>query len=418
MNVGLTVKAKGLDGIATRAETILSRFGVAEAKTRAALDEYVKITDRAGARPTLPITAVVLSRHPRLIAAYVEQGVEFAVHGLVHRDHASTDLATQSAGIAEAAQRFADAGVPFCGFRGPYLRRSADTATVLRTLGFVYDSTQSVHFPVLEQSLRSEDSYQRVLALYGSLPADDHVVRPRLRGRLVDLPVAVPDDEVFVERLALMPEAQSAAWRAILHRTHQEEELFTLMLHPERIFDCGAALSDVLTEARALRTVWIARLDEIARWWLRRSVARIEVSAVARDRFRATAIGESDVTLSLHRPPHGAERIPSGTSVEFFAPFRPCVGVSPAAPATLVAFLQEEGYLVERSPARAEYAAYVEAEDESWSERDVLAKVAAAASPVARLSRWPAGASSALAISGDIDSITLQDFLMRLWETN
>jgi peptidoglycan/xylan/chitin deacetylase (PgdA/CDA1 family) len=418
MNVGLTFRAKGLGGIATRAETILSRFGIAEDKARAALDEYVAITERAGARPTLPITAVVLSRHPRLVTEYAERGVEFAIHGLVHGDHAKADLDTQTTSIAEAADRFAEAGVPFCGFRGPYLRRSADTGTVLAQLGFLYDSTQAVEFPVLDPSLRGTDSYRRMLETYKPVPSGDQIVRPRLRGSLIDLPVAVPDDEVFVERLGLSSDAQSAAWRAILRRTNEEEELFTLMLHPERIFECGRALAEVLSEARTLRTVWVARLDEIARWWLRRSEAGIHLRKLADDRFSVTLVGEPDVTLSLHRPPHGAERIASGTTVEFFAPFRPAVGVPPTAPETLVEFLREEGYIVERSLARAEYAAYIAPADGAWSERDALAAVASATSPVARVSRWPLGASSALAITGDIDSLTVQDFLLRLWETS
>ncbi|HEV8471114.1 MAG TPA: polysaccharide deacetylase family protein [Candidatus Limnocylindria bacterium] len=415
--MALTLRAKGLAGLATRAETIRSRFGVDDEKTRAALDRYLDIVGPAGVGPTLPMTAVVLSRHARLAAEYSDRGVEFAVHGLVHSDHANTGLESQLATIAEAADRFAAAGVPFSGFRGPYLRESPDTQLALRRLGFRYDSTQALHFPVLDASLRSRDGYRRALALYRALPTDRYVARPRMRDGLVDIPVTVPDDEMFVERLGLGPEEQSAAWRAILRETHREEELFTVMLHPERIFDCGAALADVLAEARALRTVWIARLDEVADWWRRRSLTRVEVREVEAGRFRAISIGDPEVTLSLHRPPHGAERIPAETGVEFLSPVRPLVGVSPLAPRELLDFLREEGYLVEATRDPLAYAAFIGITDETWSERGVLATIADAKWPVARLSRWPAAATSALAVSGDIDSVTLQDFFLRLWET-
>ena len=417
MSVALTLKAKGLAGIATRADTIRSRFGVDDEKTRAALDQYLDIVGPAGVQPTLPMTAVVLSRHARLAAEYSDRGVEFAVHGLVHSDHAKVGLASQLATIAEAADRFAAARVPFSGFRGPYLRESLETQLALRRLGFMYDSTQAFHFSVLEASLQSQDGYRRALDFYRARPADRYVVRPRLRDGLVDIPVTVPDDEMFVERLGLGPEEQSAAWRAILRQTHEEEELFTLMLHPERIFECGSALADVLADARALRSVWIARLDEIAAWWRRRSLTRVEVHEVEPGRFRVISLGDPSVTLSLHRPPHGAERIPAETSVEFLSPVRPVIGVSPMAPRGLLDFLREEGYLVEATRDPAAYAASIASTDETWSERSVLAAIAAAKWPVARLSRWPLAATSALAISGDIDSVTLGDFFLRLWET-
>src|SRR5207245_10853096 len=115
------------------------------------------------------------------------------------------------------------------GSRGPSLRESLDTQLALRRLGFGYDSTQAFHFSVLEASLQSQDGYRRALDFYRARPADRYVVRPRLRDGLVDLPVTVPDDEMFVERLGLGPKEQSLAWRAILRQTHEEEELFRLI---------------------------------------------------------------------------------------------------------------------------------------------------------------------------------------------
>ena len=42
--------------------------------------------------------------------------------------------------------------------------------------------------------------------------------------------------------------------------------------------------------------------------------------------------------------------------------------------------------------------------------------VEAPSAPLLRFSRWPAAARSALVISGDIDSLTLWDYLWRLSE--
>jgi len=37
--------------------------------------------------------------------------------------------------------------------------------------------------------------------------------------------------------------------------------------------------------------------------------------------------------------------------------------------------------------------------------------------PLVRVWRWPDGARSALAATGDIDALTLRDFVVRSWET-
>jgi Polysaccharide deacetylase len=120
----MSIRAKGIGGYAVRAAAIAWRFKLGRGLARRSLKRYAELTGPANAHPTLPITAVVLRRHPRLIAEYAAQGVEFAVHGLVHNDHAVLGLERQLESIARAARYFGEAGIPFTGFRGPYLRYS------------------------------------------------------------------------------------------------------------------------------------------------------------------------------------------------------------------------------------------------------------------------------------------------------
>ena len=64
----------------------------------------------------------------------------------------------------------------------------------------------------------------------------------------------------------------SQPWITILAETHRRGELFSLGLHPERIFLLETPLRAAMEMAKGLRpSVWFARLDEIARWWLARS---------------------------------------------------------------------------------------------------------------------------------------------------
>jgi hypothetical protein len=93
------------------------------------------------------------------------------------------------------------------------------------------------------------------------------------------------------------------------------------------------------------------------------------------------------------------------------------VGLSARTPESVVLFLREEGLPCERATDAAAYGAYLDVPPDDWDERSILKAIAASSGPLVRLSRWPHGAKSALAITGDIDSVTLQDFVWRVWET-
>ena len=95
----------------------------------------------------------------------------------------------------------------------------------------------------------------------------------------------------------------------------------------------------------------------------------------------------------------------------------PAVGLSRRTPAGVAGFLAEEGFPLEISNDRDRFGAYVDITETSWSEADVLDAIASAPGPLVRIWRWPNGARSALAATGDIDALTLRDFVLRSWET-
>src|SRR5262249_55405059 len=152
---------------------------------------------------------------------------------------------------------------------GPYLRWSEATRTAVRELGLLYHSSQALLFDALPAAVRRADAdLARALRMYSARPAEREPVRPRLLDGLVDIPVALPDDEIMVERLGLGEEAQTGTWLAMLATVAARGELLTLQLHPERILECESALRALLHQARHQQPpVWVARLDEIAAWW-------------------------------------------------------------------------------------------------------------------------------------------------------
>ena len=102
--------------------------------------------------------------------------------------------------------------------------------------------------------------------------------------------------------------------------------------------------------------------------------------------------------------------------VEGAAERLPVVGISHRTPSDVGLFLAEEGFATQTCDDRDRFGAYVDVVD-AWSESAVLAAIDAAPGPLVRLWRWPDGARSALAVTGDIDALTLRDFVARSWET-
>jgi peptidoglycan/xylan/chitin deacetylase (PgdA/CDA1 family) len=428
MSLVMSLRSRGAAGSASRTARVLSRFGATTASMSRRLDRYERITSDHDALPTWPTTACVFERHPDLLRRYADRGIELALHGLVHGDHAALDLRRQRETIARAIEIFERAGVRPLGFRGPYLRYNAATIEALRELGLRYHSSQAVVFPLPASIHAAGPSYDQALALYSAVDAGRIAVRPRLRDGLVDIPVAVPDDEIIGERLHLSEPERVAAWLAILELTYRRGDLFTVQLHPERIPELGDALRATLAEARRRRPhVFIARLADIAEWWLRRERFQLSIDRCADDRYRVHLQADADATLVVRgtepvgRPPvttwSGSDPLWARRDCEISSRHAPLVGVSYRTSEDVRAFLSEEGFPIELSDERARYGAYVDAPGPEWAEQDVLDAIDVGPGPLVRVGRWPSGARSALAVTGDIDALTLRDFVVRSFET-
>src|SRR3954469_15547852 len=252
MSLAVSLQSRGASATLGRTAQILSRFGPTTSAMARRLDRFESIAAEHGVRPTWPTTACVLERHPALLRRYAERGVELAVHGLVHGDHAAIDAGRQRETIARAIALFERSGLRPSGFRGPYLRYNEDTLGALRALGIRYHSSQAFVFPHTTADLSPAAASQLALALrlYGAVDARTSCVRPRLVDGLVDIPVAVPDDEILLDRLRLDEPERSAQWLQILERTYQRGDLFTIQLHPERIDELGHALETTLRATR------------------------------------------------------------------------------------------------------------------------------------------------------------------------
>jgi hypothetical protein len=162
-------------------------------------------------------------------------------------------------------------------------------------------------------------------------------------------------------------------------------------------------------------------MDDIARWWRDRSAATVDVRDDGMGRLRLRCHGPDGLTVlvrnvdvSASEPwSNGYRRV---RAVEFDAPGerRPFIGVHPTSPERLISFLRQQGYLVERAGSGSGYSFFLQRERFSRAdERSLLDEIEGGTFPLVRFGRWPNAARSALAVTGDVDALTIWDYALR-----
>jgi hypothetical protein len=419
----LAIRAKGPVDVSKRAVAIASRYGVGSSRMLGHLETLFRIVDEQGARATLPVTASAASRHPDLVKNLGDRGIEFAIHGYDHVDHRALSEEEQIDAFRRGREALQHAGVATSGFRAPYLRWSAATLSAVSKSGFDYDSSQAFHWSV--PGLKMNEGYGRVLEFCSSLPAGPRAMRPWMEDGVLRIPYSLPDDEALVDRMKITdPDEIAACWLAMWEKAHERGDLFTLGIHPERIGICARGVETVLAGARSTADpVWVATLDEIAAWWRRRASSALTVTREDDGLVSIELLSAPDEAALIGRDLGfaGSPNWPDGfftaashrLSVE--SRVRPIVGIHPASPASLLEFVREEGFAAEILDSDQDVSVYLRRDTFSASEgQSVLDEILASRMPLVRLSRWPDGARSALAISGDVDAFTLWDYLSRM----
>jgi len=421
-------RAKGPFALLRRTRSIAGRYGFTPALMDQSLQRYTEVLRRFECGASFPITAVTLKRHSNTITKYLDQNIEFAVHGYTHVDYAQLTPEAQLAHLHLAQEIFTKAGITPTGFRSPYLSRETHLYAALEAAGFSYASNQPVMWDVFDADAFPHSynvGYQRALAFYDPWRAGERLSLPRMCGRLVEIPVSLPDDEILIERLSGATGLVRKTWLRILSQTYQRGELFALQLHPERIALCIEGLSAVLTEARTFTpAVWCARLDEIAAWWKARARATIEITDAGEGGgYHCIVKGPTGTTVLARAVEIDVPSLPwadgfrqvGAMSFTLNAPSRPFIGLSPGTSTKLMDWLRQQGYIIEISREKHRYRCYFDQpEFIAGQEPLLLTQIEKTDIPLVRLGRWPSGARSALCITGDIDALTLWDYGLRL----
>jgi peptidoglycan/xylan/chitin deacetylase (PgdA/CDA1 family) len=424
-------KSRGTRNLLFRIVTILARFGITTNKFQHLLDRYCAVASSLGCTPTFAITAVILKRHPHTIGELHRQHAEFAVHGYIHTDYRHVSSEQQVQHFSKAIKIFDSSELLFTGFRAPFLRINGKTPSVLGKLGFQYDSSHIINWNVIDQGKYPKKSwreYNRLLDYYMPLSAEEYLSLPRFINGFVEIPVSMPDDEAMVDRLGLTDEKEiSRLWLDILQKTYNRGELFTVQLHPERITFCETALVDVLQQAKQYDPpIWVATLQEIADWHCERDRFSLKIDSEGSGSYRIKADCTDRATLLVKNckvnttTTKWANGYRSINTKDFLleSPVRPVIGVSPDSSPAALKFLKTEGFITEKSDQPDKYELYLDdlAEFTQADEKPLSERVEQSNIPVLRYWRWPGQARSALSITGDIDSVTLLDFVLRIFE--
>jgi len=425
----LASKSKKPLALLKRARGISQRYGFTPIQMEKALERFIELLKQFDCGATFPITAFILGRYSRNFSRYLDQNIEFAVHGLTHVDYSQLAPKVQLTQLQQAIKIFGQAGISPTGFRSPYLSRNENLRKSLEKTGFSYVSNQPIMWDAIDPNALTSSvigNYEHVLNFYDPWKACDRLSLPLLEDKLVEIPVSLPDDEILIDRLGGENELVKKAWLCILRQTYLQGELFTLQLHPERINICAEALEEVLAEAKALApAVWCARLDEIAAWWKAGSGATLEITKINEKGYHFSVSGPNGINVLVREVEIDAPTIPwnggyrTVKELQFISKgtIKPIIGISSSTSKVLSRFLQQQGYFIEVGQEPERYTFYFDqVYFDVTQEKIILDQIEESGCPLIRLGRWPNGNQSALAITGDIDALSIWDYILRMVE--
>ncbi len=379
-------------------------------------------------KPTFPLTAIVLEKNPNLFQNLQSLGVEFAIHGYLHIDYSNVDKKILADHLNRAKEIFHRNKISFSGFRYPYLCKDQAKIDFLAESDFQWDSSQVVSWYLSPKDIFAENvwqNYQKILATYQPQDNETCFTLPRFIDTMVEIPVAVPDDEILIERLRLNDGEQiRSIWANMLHETIRNREMMILQVHPERFQNYRSALKYLLTLTNMRTDVWCTSLGEIARWWKERANFRFKIKPISKKRYRVESHASDCATILIKNGLLNSDQkidnytIVSGNHWELSSPVKPVIGIGPNSSKQVMKFLEGEGFPCEIiSDSSHDYAFTANHQGKLAYEdkRNLLESIDNCPNPLLRFWRWPDSYKACFAVTGDIDSVNIWDFFTRFY---
>lgn len=425
------IETKGLLHGIERSAQVFMRYSFGRARFSEMMRELDQDLGSMGVKVTFCITASLLENHYGFFERFRDLGHEFAAHGYFHTNMKTRSLDEQKSLIRRSYNAFEKVRLPVYGFRCPYLSYNDDTLSALYKSPFHWTSNNVILWDeTVRACRRSEEHLRKLTLLYNTSTPDVTISVPVKRGKLVDIPITAPDDEMLFERYRIKERAAiSAVWQAIFRKIHSRGELFHLLFHPERFKYFEASIKDVAAAARSARPkAWFATLNEITSWWEKRQRSTWKTEQTRQGwRVRLKAPREATV---LQKAVNGEER--GGLICGAYAPARftmregsfifetddlrkHTVQISRNCSPEVESFLADEGFITSVVDYPHRNALFIDGYSRfAPRDRRLLLDITDNSSyPLLRLWRWPHGAQSAFTVSSDVDSINVSDFFKR-----
>ncbi len=385
-------------------------------------------SDLSDVRMTFCAAASLLAEHREAFERLRDMGHDLAVHGFYHSRMDYLEKSVQAEILREGHRAFTEAGFEVNGFRCPYLNYNEDTIDVLQSSPYDWTSQEIVFW-----KNGINPGIARLMSLYQASESSNRLSIPFPRGRVLEIPITAPDDEMLMERMRIRdPERIRDVWLEVFSRVYDRGELCHLLFHPERFTEIATALRAVSDKAlQSSPSVWLASLSEINRWWRRRSEVRLKCdrqagtgawSVSGRLPEEATVLlnepglNDAKTLYKNYRVATPAEKVDRRSVFVCGSDKKPCVWMSPDCPEEVFDFILTEGFCVENSERPDNQAFQIHADQVSgeFDKRRLLEQIESCPDPIFRLWRWPNAARSTFTISVDVDSITLVDFWHRV----
>jgi peptidoglycan/xylan/chitin deacetylase (PgdA/CDA1 family) len=179
----------------------------------------------------------------------VSRGHELAAHGYLHERLAEISMEAEEQAFNRGLAAFEKVGVRPEGFRAPYWLISERTISLVRRLGFRYDSNFMDNDMPYMLRLRGEDT------------------------GLVELPVEwMLDDWPQFDTERRAPDEVYRLWKPEFEGIHELGRYFGLTCHPQAIGRISRLkmLERLVEEMKAKGDVWFANCKEVADWTRKR----------------------------------------------------------------------------------------------------------------------------------------------------
>jgi hypothetical protein len=412
------ITSKGAIHALSRAFMIYRRFGFTRKKSREALQRIHEITVKYACTPSFFITAELLDKHFDLIKEIAVNGTHMGLHGHHHIDYCLMSGAAQSEDIARGLEKFRKLGLSVSGFRAPFLRSNAETNKAVTDNGLNWVSHSTMLFDG-HSCIINHGEGSRVNHLLDSFytvrSQKDEPSLPSWGHHCLEIPVSLPDDELLVDRLGIRDSRElTSIWLEMLTTSLQQGELFNFMFHPERTHLVAKPLHDLLEEATGSGEVWISSLAEISSWWRERSAFSLQFVENHHDIHKIAVSGNIQGSIAIQHPGGKLEFLspePNGTYI-VQSRAKPVIGTTPHCRQQDIKRFTNEGFVVELNSEPTQCALVLDGSS-PLNSRQLLNATHQSKGPLLRFWRWPNQYKSALAITADIDAITLWDFFRR-----